>query len=193
MAKNYKELPDFDLINLIKEGDIKAFEEIFERYRIFVKNIARKFSNEENRVEEILQNTFLKVFMKIDQFKKNAKFSSWLYTICKNEGRMFLRKKKKYNKFKNIEDRMDHFEKQENKSVDEQVELKELKKTVKKAINELPQHYQEVLRKVAFEGNKYQEVAEQLDLTTAQVKSRLYRARQKLKKMLEKHIKYTSY
>ncbi|TYB32137.1 MAG: RNA polymerase sigma factor [Candidatus Mcinerneyibacterium aminivorans] len=193
MAKNYKELTDFELVKLIEEGDIKAFEEIFERYRMFVKNIARKFSNENNRVEEILQNTFLKVFMKIDQFKKNAKFSSWLYTICKNEGRMFLREREKYRKFKNIEDRMDHFERKENKSIDEKVELKDLKKTVKKAISELPKHYQQVLKKAAFEGKKYQEIAEELDLTTPQVKSRLYRARQKLKEMLAKHIKYTSY
>src|SRR6056297_2896590 len=142
MGKNYKEFEDIKLIHLMKDGDIKAFEVIFERYRTFVRKLAYSFSREENIIEEILQNSFLKVYKKIDQFKENSKFTSWLYVIVKNEGRMYLREKKK--------------------TIDEKVELRELKRKVKMAINELPQHYQSILEKVAFEGKKYKEVADEL-------------------------------
>ncbi|HMA68449.1 MAG TPA: RNA polymerase sigma factor [Candidatus Mcinerneyibacterium sp.] len=193
MGKNYKEFEDIKLIHLMKDGDIKAFEVIFERYRTFVRKLAYSFSREENIIEEIVQNSFLKVYKKIDQFKENSKFTSWLYVIVKNEGRMYLREKEKRKKFKNIENPMDKFEKADKKTMDEKVELKELKRKVKMAIDELPDHYQNILEKVAFEGKKYKEVASELNLTISQVKSRLYRARKKLKKMIDKYIKYTRY
>jgi|SRR6056297_2071554 len=193
MGKNYKEFEDIKLIHLMKDGDIKAFEVIFERYRTFVRKLAYSFSREENIIEEIVQNSFLKVYKKIDQFKENSKFTSWLYVIVKNEGRMYLREKEKRKKFKNIENPMDKFEKADKKTMDEKVELKELKRKVKMAIDELPDHYQNILEKVAFEGKKYKEVASELNLTISQVKSRLYRARKKLKKMIDKYIRYTRY
>jgi len=101
-------------IQKARDGDKEALAELVNMHKELAFNIAYRITKNVEDAEDIVQESFLKVFKNLDRFKEASKFSSWLYRIVHNEGLMLVRKQKKSLEFldapmvENIEEAREH-------------------------------------------------------------------------------------
>ena len=183
MKKEIMVVTDLELVNRVKKGDLKALEDIVEKYEVKVFNLAMKFMGSQEDAEEVSQDVFLTLYQKAKGFKGNSAFSSWLYRITVNSAFMKLRKRKKDlcisindlvtpNQKDWVERDTSYHSCSETKLVNT-----ELTGILNKAILKLPQRYRSVFVLKDIDGLSNQEVSSLLDLSMPAVKSRLHRAR----------------
>jgi len=182
-------LSDEKLIELfISDSNERAFEEIFNRYANKVYALAFKISRNPIDAEDILQDVFLTLVKKIDTFRGEASFSTWLYKVTMNASYMHFRiKGKKYESDISLENYAPYDEngtlmgrvksKDWSDRPDEVLFSKEALEIIERAINELPENYRVVLYLRDVEDKSTDEVANILGISVGTVKSRLHRAR----------------
>src|ERR1700733_2556258 len=88
------ELSDNDLVLQYRSGNKKAFEALVERYFAHVFNFITRYTSDQVAAEDIVQETFVKVWKNIKKFDETKNFKSWLFTIARNTSLDWLRKKK---------------------------------------------------------------------------------------------------
>ncbi|MBX7143319.1 MAG: sigma-70 family RNA polymerase sigma factor [Oligoflexia bacterium] len=186
-----KKITDATLIAKFRKGSMEAFEELLERYESKIYNLAMRFTRNQEDAEEVLQDVFTTLYQKLDGFKGNSAFSSWLYRIIVNAAFMKLRKRKQNNTVA-IEDLAPAVKQQ---CLDREVSFgnrsdllsinKEMRDIIEAALNKLPDQYRAVFVLRDVDGLSNQEVSEILDLSIPAVKSRLHRSRLMLRKRLQ--------
>ena len=192
--KNNGEVSDLELVEQFKKGSIPAFEEIVLRYQSKAYNLAMKFTRNQEDAEEVLQDVFSTLFRKIEGFRGQSAFSSWVYRIIVNASFMKLRKRKQ-NRCISIEDlspvvRQSCMERREDTAdakTDSFTLNRELRGVLQNAIDRLPQQYRAVFVLRDVDGLSNQEVSEILGLSIPAVKSRLHRSRLMLRKKLQRY------
>src|SRR5688572_4291905 len=85
---------DIEIINKVLAGDSNAFGDLVKKYQNYVFTLAYRFTHHREDAEEVAQDIFLKAYRSLADFRGNAKFSTWLYTIVYTTSVTFLRKKK---------------------------------------------------------------------------------------------------
>ncbi len=186
--KNYKELSDEELVKVfVEDQDEEAFNEIVSRYGDKIFRLALRITHNPNDAEDVLQEVFVILVEKLDSFREESKFSTWLYTVAANASYMHLRgSRKKYEKELSLEDYAPYNESGALEGVeikdwsdrpDEVLLSQEGLEIVEKAVNELPLPYRVVFHLKDVEGLTNQEVAKALGLTVPAAKSRILRAR----------------
>lgn len=162
---------------------------IFEEYYHRVYRAAYYIIKDEHLAQDIVQEAFLKAFEQMDSLKDGEKLGAWLATIATRTAIDFLRKKKNKRNYIPIEDVYIDKGANLNSPVEEKVEYELLKDMIKKNLHELepPEYRQIILLKYKYYLSD-QEMAEFLDIKLGAAKSRLYRARLKLKKILVDHL-----
>lgn len=184
---------DLELVEQFKNGSIEAFEEIVTRYQSKAYNLAMKFTRNQEDAEEVLQDVFSTLFRKIEGFRGQSAFSSWVYRIIVNASFMKLRKRKQ-NRCISIEDlspmvKQSCMERED--SIDDRTDLltlnRELRTVLQSAIDRLPHQYRAVFVLRDVDGLSNQEVSEILGLSIPAVKSRLHRSRLMLRKKLQRY------
>jgi RNA polymerase sigma-70 factor (ECF subfamily) len=190
---NEQKILDVELVNSFKSGDIAAFEEIVVRYETKVMNLALRFTRNQEDAEEVLQDVFTTVYRKIEGFRGQSAFSSWLYRIVVNAAFMKLRKKKQ-NQAISMEDlapavKQYCMERDEASSPysHNMAVTRELQEVLQKAIDRLPDQYRAVFVLRDVDGLSNQETGQILDLSIPAVKSRLHRSRIMLRKKLQRY------
>ena len=170
---------DKKLIKHYLGGDKDAFGEIVKRYKDYVYNLAYRLTNNPSDAEDLTQEIFIRLMDKIDSFKGNAKFSTWLYRLATNQCLDWLRKRKPET------ESMDRREPKSDEDVHTTIEAKEQIDDIKQALTLLPEDFRlaVVLRDV--EGHPYDEIAEYLNISIGTVKSRISRGRSRLIKILD--------
>ena len=188
-----QKISDVALVDSFKAGDISAFEEIVSRYEAKVMNLSLRFTRNQEDAEEVLQDVFTTVYRKIDGFRGQSAFSSWLYRIVVNAAFMKLRKKKQ-NQAISMEDLAPAVKQycierddaawphSHNVAV-----TQELQEVLQKAIDRLPDQYRAVFVLRDVDGLSNQETGQILDLSIPAVKSRLHRSRIMLRKKLQRY------
>ncbi|OGE19955.1 MAG: hypothetical protein A2V51_00510 [Candidatus Dadabacteria bacterium RBG_19FT_COMBO_40_33] len=190
---------DEKLIELfISSKDERAFEEIVNRYADKIYRLAFKITRDYYSAEEILQEVFLTLINKIDTFRGESKFSSWLYRVTANAAYMHLRAQKKYENDVSLEDYVPYDEngtlmgrikaKDWSDKPDKALLSEEAMEIIEKAVNELPEPYRVVFHLRDVEGFSNQEVSEVLGLSVPALKSRLHRARLYLRDKLSDYF-----
>src|SRR4051794_1748606 len=89
-------LSDEELVARARRKDFGAFEALLERYEDKVFRLALRFVRNESDAKEILQDTFLSIWRKLDTFKGDSQFSSWVYRVTANSALMRLRSQKRH-------------------------------------------------------------------------------------------------
>ncbi len=189
--KKYERLSDEDVIGLFQNGDLKAFDVIVARYKQPLTQYVVQFVGEPSDAEDIVQDTFVKVFRSKQAYRSIAKFSTWLYTVAGNFAKSELRKRKRQaqQSISSLMETDHYFEVMETRaSADELTDRKFKKDILKKAIHRLPKRFQDVIRLREIEHLSYGEIAERTKLSLGTVKSRVNRARLKLRQEL-KHVR----
>lgn len=186
-------ISDVGLVDAFKAGDTSAFEEIIARYEAKVLNLALRFTRNQEDAEEVMQDVFITVYRKIDGFRGQSAFSSWLYRIVVNAAFMKLRKKKQ-NQTVSMEDLAPAIKQycMERDGVASTHSYNiavthELQEVLQRAIDRLPDQYRAVFVLRDIDGLSNQETGQILDLSIPAVKSRLHRSRIMLRKRLQRY------
>ena len=184
------------LIEKSKAGDFDAFEKLLDKYEKKVYNIGYSMMRNSQDAEEVLQETFLKVFDKLHQFKEKSLFSTWLYRIATNEALMLLRKRKPVSMVSLEEPLDDDYRAGIRRdlvdwstSPQDLYLRKEFQEKIDEVILTLPENYRAVFVLRDIQGLPAKEVSEILDITVAAVKARLHRARLYAREVLNKYFK----
>ncbi len=172
---------DFSLIKAFKEGDESAFKDLVLRHKEKVRNLIYLNLGNTSSIDDISQEVFLSVYRKLKQFRFQSQFTTWLYTITINKIRDHVRKQKIMSIFSAFSgDDSDNFP-----DTGSQRENFDINEMVREAIAKLPPKLREPLILRDFEGMSYQEISETTGIESGTVKSRIFRAREALKKHLE--------
>lgn len=188
-----KKLTDVEVVNQFKAGDVLAFEEIISRYESKVMSLALRFTRNQEDGEEVMQDVFTTVYRKIDGFRGQSAFSSWLYRIVVNAAFMKLRKRKQNHTI--AMDDLSPAIKQYcidrdtfSGSYSQNLPVShEMQAVIQNAVNRLPDQYRAVFVLRDVDGLSNQETGEILNLSIPAVKSRLHRSRIMLRKKLQRY------
>ena len=183
---------DLVLVNKIRKGSREAFYQLVDRYEGKVMGLAMRFTRNHQDAEEVTQDVFTTVYLKIAEFEGKSAFSSWLYRVVVNTSFMKLRKRKQTEAM-SLEDispamrqeYVDQFSTGFQRS-DVMSSKKEILDALELAIQKLPEEYQSVFVLRDLNGLSNEEVSAALNITVPAVKSRLHRARLMLKKRLQR-------
>ena len=187
-----------ELVKLLKDGDRGAFNELIEQYQNKVINIAYGMLSDTEDAMDASQEVFINVYKSIGNFKENSSLSTWIYRICANVCKDFLRKRMRSTKtvsiFSGTEEDNDIIEiPDESASPHRRFEELELQDQIREAMDELSEEFRTVLVLCDIEGLSYDEIADILKCPAGTVKSRINRARGALrKKILEKRELFDS-
>lgn len=183
-----KEPPNKDsaLLQGCRRGDRQAQRALYDQYKDWVFGIAYRMSNHQQQAEDITQEVFIRLFRKIDSFRGDSAFSSWLYRLAMNVCINHLKKEKKYrerilNELSNSQNQNTSFAKGEKPTFD-------MKPYLEKAIRALPEGYRAVFVLYQIEGYGHREIARMLNISEGTSKSQLHKARLELRKFLEPYI-----
>ncbi|MCK0130901.1 RNA polymerase sigma factor [Flavobacteriaceae bacterium F08102] len=173
------------LLSALKDPEQRerAFRELMSTYKERLYWHIRKIVLSHDDSDDILQNTFVKVFRSIDKFKGDSKLFSWMYRIATNEAITFLNKKAKMQQV-DIADLQ--YKMAENLEADEYFDGDEAQLTLQKAVATLPQKQQLVFNMKYFDEMKYNDIAEVLDTTVGALKSSYHHAVKKIENYLKK-------
>ena len=173
---------DLRLVRLAKGGDEAAFAELMERHQDRVFQHAVRLLGNNQDAEEVLQDTFVRVFRNLDRFEERSRFSTWIYRIATNEALMRLRKRGRRKEVPLDDGEPGAAEASEAvrefaRSAVDHVMDREIRDVLSRAIAELPEEYRVVFVLRDVDDLTNAEVAEILGLSIPAVKSRLHRSR----------------
>ena len=179
-------ITDEELVGNILTGDEMAFEELLKRYLKPIYNFLYRFAGDIAALDDLTQETFIKVWKNLKRFDPEKKFKTWIFTIAKNTAYDHLKKKKTIpfsffadeegeNWLENIAD--------ENFLPDEILERKNLSEEMDIIIEKIPSHYRAILLLHYREDFSLHEIAEILSEPYNTIKSRHQRGLKKLKSL----------
>lgn len=173
-----------ELLLLVAEGDEKAFRQLFDHYWNKIYSVALTLTKSTALSEEIVQDVFLKIWLKREQLPSVEKFDGFLFTVAKNHIYNELRKKTMEQPF--VEHLEQHF--LESSALPEQIMvLKETKQLIDKAVQQLPDQQRAVFELSRNEGLDYTTIADQLGISRSTVKNHMTKALQFLRQYLNAH------
>lgn len=188
---NRNQPSDEDLIERFQRGDLYAFDLIVKRYKDQLLNFVYRFVGNQEEAEDIVQETFLRVYRKRKAYKRIAKFSTWIYTIAGNLARTELRRRKRRKLFSisdlGFEDK-DYEISDERSTPESEVDGVIQEEIIQKEINNLSPKFRQVIILRDVQELSYEEISKIIKVPIGTVKSRVNRGRLKLQSRL-KHLK----
>ncbi len=182
---------DEELLLAYREGnDRQAFAELVSRYERELYSYLRRYLGDASMAEDAFQTTFLQVHLKCDQFEEGRKFRPWLYTIATNQAIDAQRRNRRHRNVSldrnlrhegtdDVGSLMDLLESKE-PTPDNRVDSTQQQQWIRQAVEQLPDALREAVNLVYYQGMKYREAADILDIPVGTVKSRLHSAILKL-------------
>ena len=184
---------DFDLIQAINAGQVDLFHELVKRYEQKLYNFSLRMCGDHSDAQDMVQDTFLNVFKYLKDFRYETKFKNWLYKVAASTC-IKIKRKSKFAPERELS--LDEFLPGDNAEVVEKVPEwalmpldkllnEELAAVIQKGILSIPKKYRMVIVLRDIEGFSTSETAQILNLSTANVKVRLHRARLYLREKLK--------
>jgi len=174
---------DFILIRSFIDGNKSTFRTLVIKHKEKVRNLVYVTLGDTEYVDDISQDVFISVYHKIKEFRFESKFTTWLYRITINKCRDYLRKKKVRSIFVPIGDSDREY------PTSPHSENYDIPQLVQNAIAKLPEKLKVPLVLRDIDGLSYKEIADQLGTEVGTIKSRIFRARESLKFLLEPYQK----
>lgn len=184
---------DDELILKLKEGDVKSFEGLYEKYKSKVYNTAISYVQNPQDAEEITQDVFVEVFRSIEKFKSGSSLSTWIYRITVNRSLDYIRYTKRKKRFGIIASLFSSYERENPPEPSDfihpgiEAENKETSVILFKSINKLPENQKTAFILSKIENLSYSEIAQVMKISVSSVESLLFRAKQNLRNYLSKY------
>ncbi len=191
------------LIRSLKRKSKKAFHQIYERYADDMRFVCTRYIKDHDELSDVVQEGFLKLYHRIDQYKGDGHFEGWLRRIFINTSLDHLEKKK--NRYEVYElNGGEENEKENNLNLESTSELIDLpghdneklefsQQELLEMVNELPEHFRVVFNLYAIDEYKHKEISEMLNIKLKTSKTRLSRARKILKEKIVKKMQENAF
>ena len=176
------------LITLVHQGEHGAFRILLERYQERIRNLIYSIFHDQQVVDDLSQEVFIKAYEALPQFRFQSSFYTWLYRIAVNKSRDELRKRKVRRWF-SLQTMLDSGDKELGSKILVEQHDNELQELLAAGLKTLPEKYRIAIILKDVDGLSYEEIAEVMECEIGTVKSRLSRARAMLRKVLEPLLK----
>ncbi|WP_420602392.1 RNA polymerase sigma factor [Flagellimonas sp.] len=168
-----------ELVEQCKANDRKAQLQLYKQYCDGMYGVAMRFLKNPDDAEDVLQESFIKAFQRIDQFKGEVTFGAWLKRIVVNRSIDFL--KSKHQKTVELNESFMHVTEDDDWTIEDGVALEKVKST----IENLPEKYRYVVQLFLVEGYDHNEISQILEISETASRTRLLRGKTQLKEMLK--------
>lgn len=186
---------DKELMSSLAKDDQTALKQIIKSNKNNMYKVALGVLQNKQLAEDVVQETFVKLWEVRKDFDLTAKLSTWLYRVTINKAISLQRRNKFFTFFSHLnnnetslEDKKVSFEQQiidnNNSLKTENIENKQIQKSLKQAIDSLPKNQRMAFVLAKYQDLSYKEIAEIMDITVSSVESLLFRAKQNLQKKL---------
>jgi len=183
-ASEYEDI--WSLVQKSKQGDRQAFMELIRLYQKRVFLLAFSFFRNREDALDIVQETFMRLYQKIDTFQRGKDFQNWLLQIAKNLCIDYYRKS--YSKSKELESEKSLEELNLPQNPEHDSESADLREIVSRCVDKLAQKQKMIFVMKHYNGLKYDEIAEVLDVSLGTVKSLHFKAVQNLKRLMSPYL-----
>jgi len=180
------------IVKKLKEGDIHIFEEIYNEHYHALCSYAQRFVFNSEDTREIVQDVFVKIWEIRETLPGDINFKTYLYTAVRNRCLDYLKHLKITNSYKatllrQVSENMQNGTNASETPLEGLI-TKDLEKSITDAVEALPDKCREVFMLSRFEGMKYKEIAEKLNISVNTVETHMSRAIKALRKSLSGHI-----
>ena len=184
-----EEASDADLIAAVLAGDAASFEPLIARYQPRIFATARRYARRDSEVEDVVQEIFIKAYQKLDSYRAEAPFEHWLMRLAVRTCYDFLRKHQRNREFNATDlsteetDWLETYATQPESAEEDQAGARKL---VERILAQLKPADQMVIRLLEIEEKSVKEIAELTGWSETLVKVRAFRARARMRKILER-------
>ncbi len=186
------DLNDSEIVQEFLNGEERAFAEVVRRYDKRLLNFVYRTVGDRERAEDLVQETFVRVYRHLHRFDQSKKFSTWIYTIAGNLAKNELRNRSRnplvlfQTIVKNWDSDFRPLEWEDARTKPDDLYRKRfIRQKVEEAVAELPEHHRTVFVLRELQGKSYEEIAEITGCNLGTVKSRLNRARNSFARIIE--------
>jgi RNA polymerase sigma-70 factor (ECF subfamily) len=185
--------PDAALVQRVKEGDVRAFEMLVVKYQRRIERLIGRMVRDVDLVADIAQETFIRAYRALPQFRAESAFYTWLYRIAVNTAKKALVDMKRdpvmtYTSLQGSDDDDETYrggmEPTDGETPEALLASKEIAATVNAAINALSEDLRQAITLREIEGLSYEEISDVMNCPIGTVRSRIFRAREAIAERL---------
>jgi RNA polymerase sigma-70 factor (ECF subfamily) len=180
---------DQELVQRVQQGDKSAFDLLVIKYQHKIVHLVNRYVKDPSEAQDVAQDTFIKAYRALGDFRGDSAFYTWLYRIAINTAKNYLlsRSRRHFDYEIDVQDaeqvenapQLKNIETPENLLMNEQIVA-----VIKSAIERLPEEMRIAITLREFEGMSYEEIAEAMDCPIGTVRSRIFRAREAIDQKL---------
>jgi RNA polymerase sigma-70 factor (ECF subfamily) len=192
--------PDAALMLLAKEGDMRAFEQLVEKYKQPIVNLIFRMLHDMSEAEDLAQTVFVRVHQSASRYEVSAKFSTWIFTIARHVCLNEIRRRARHpaqsiesNQPDTGEPAARQFEDQNTFTPPQAFLHAELEAKIQQALDDLPEKQRLAVLLCRQDELSYEEIARVLGLSLSATKSLIHRARETLKNRLKPYLQTGSW
>lgn len=180
---------DAILVRKVQQGDNAAFDVLVRKYQHKILKLVMRYIRDPSEAEDVTQEAFLKAYRALPKFRGDSAFYTWIYRIAINTAKNFLvaakRRPLDYNLDLQDSEQYDMQARLKNIDSPERMMLtEEIRSTVNRAIDKLPEDLRTAIILREMEGMSYEEIAQAMECPVGTVRSRIFRAREAIDKRL---------
>lgn len=179
-------MEDNELVHQVIGGNNNAFRFLVSKHQRLVLHVVGRIVQQQDQVEDVCQDVFIKVFKMLKSFRGDSKLSTWIASIAYNTAITHIRKQKRRNELSYSEQPLLLADEKDISPNQKVLEIEEAHRYLLKLIETLPVHYRTVLTLYHLEEFSYKEMVEITGMPEGTIKSYLNRARTLLKGKIEK-------
>ena len=185
-----EKLTDNELVRLVQSGNKNAFNLLVSRHQNKVINIVARYVKNSGDVADVAQEAFIKAYRALPNFRGESAFYTWLYRIAVNSAKNYLTSQSRKPPASDVDSAdAEYFEGsdalKENASPENTLLSDELRKKLFETIDKLPEDLKVAITLREIEGLSYEEIADVMECPVGTVRSRIFRAREALDKVIE--------
>ncbi|HQQ58682.1 MAG TPA: RNA polymerase sigma factor RpoE [Thermomonas sp.] len=174
---------DHDLVARVQRGDTAAFDLLVRKYQHRIAAVISRYIRDWSEVQDVAQDTFIRAYRAIKNFRGDAQFSTWLHTIAVNTAKNHLAANNRRPPGEDIDvEDAEQFESglrlRDTDTPERELMRQQLEQTVVAAVEALPQDLREAITLREVEGMSYEDIAERMGCPIGTVRSRIFRARE---------------
>lgn len=185
VVKDYNAFDDRALVKLVIEGDSIAFDTLFARHRDMIYTTLLKFTGNSDDVEDLMQEAFMKAYLKIGLYDPKYDFGAWIYTIARNTFVDFNRNRKSNAlNAQNVPLESSNTSQTSAPTPEDYIINAQQRLQIERYITMLPEDYRRLFELRFIDEYSYEEIAEKLDMKLGTVKTRIFRVRNMMCKLI---------
>ena len=184
-----KEPTDKQLVERVKRGDKRAFDLLILKYQHKIIGLVGRYLRDQDEVQDVTQESFIKAYRALPNFRGDSAFYTWLYRIAINTAKNQLVSRSRRPPDTDIDADDGEFQDnyavlRDNESPEDVLAMGQMESVIYRAIGDLPEELKVAVTLREFEGLSYDEIAEVMECPVGTVRSRIFRAREAIEKKI---------